>query len=213
MSRLHIADIDFPLFYAEVFSSLDAAKAFYKQLEGLSPEKNAAKIVLHQAARMVWLADQIDEVARGRPALQILFYLIAAELVAKITFHFEGEGESRNYVRRFFAEICSNDTRAKLSKSFSKTHSVPLSSQDAVDLLYSIRCDVAHEGKYSSFHLPLSSDAFPQLTIVGEESFVAQLTIQELRRMVLEGAVMASQKLLNEATGRGTLTAAAAPRT
>ncbi len=213
MSKLHIADIDFPRFYTEVFPSFDAAKSFYKQLEDLPPEKNAAKIVFHQAARMVWLADQIDEVARGRPAFQVLFYLIAAELVAKITFNFEGEGESRKYVRRFFAEICSNDTRAKLAKSFSKTRSGPLSSQDAVDLLYNIRCDVAHEGKYSSFHLPLPGDAFPQLTIVGDESFVAHLTIQELRRMILEGALLASHKLLNEAAAGGSSMAAAAPWT
>src|SRR5260370_22200672 len=173
MSKLHIADIDFPLFYAEVFPSLDAAKTFYKQLEDLPPEKNAAKIVFHQAARMVWLADQIDEVARGRPALQILFYLIAAELVAKITFDFQGEGESRKYVRRFFAEICSNDTRARLAKSFSGTHSVPLSSQDAVDLLYNIACDVAHEGNYSSFHLPLPGDDFTRLTCVRHTSLYA----------------------------------------
>jgi hypothetical protein len=199
MSKLHIADIDFPLFYAEVFPSFDAAKTFYKQPEDLPPEKNAGKIVFHQAARMVWLADQIDEVARGRPAFQVMFYMIAAELVAKITFHFEGEGESRKYVRRFFAEICCDAARARLAKSFSRTRSGPLSSQDAVDLLYNIRCDVAHEGKYSSFHLPLRGDAFAQLTVVGDESFVAHLTIQELRRMILEGAVLASQKLMNEA--------------
>jgi len=211
MSRLHIADIDFPTFYAEVFPSLDAAKHFYTQLETLPPNQNAAKIVFHQVARMVWLADQIDEVARGRPAFQILFYVIAAELAAKIAFHFEGEGESKKHVRKFFAEICSDNARGGLAGLFSRTHSGPLSSEEAVDLLYAIRCDVAHEGRYSSFHLPLSDDAFPQLTTVGNESLIANLTIQDLRRIVLEGAILASQMLLNHSATAGNAAAAARP--
>jgi hypothetical protein len=211
MNKPHIADIDFPSFYAEVFPNLDAAKSFYAQLEALPPKRNSAKIVFHQAARMVWLADQIDEVARGRPAFQILFYVIAAELVAKIAFHFEGEGESRKHVRKFFAEICSDNTRARLAGLFARTHSGPVSSEEAVDLLYAIRCDVAHEGRYSSFHLPLSGDAFPQLTTVGDESLIANLTIQDLRRMVLEGAVLACQMLLNQVAEAANAAAATRP--
>src|ERR1700687_5986872 len=111
MSTLHIANIDFPAFYSDVLPTVDAAKTFYSQLESLPPEKNAAKIVFHQAARMVWLADQIDEVARGRPAFQVLFYLTAAELVAKVMFDFKGEGDSKKHVQRFFAEICGDAVR------------------------------------------------------------------------------------------------------
>jgi hypothetical protein len=186
--------------YAEVFGDIEAARSFYSQIDLLPPEKNAAKIVFHQTARMVWLADQIDLVARGRPAFQILFYLIAAELVAKITFNFKGEGESRNYVRRFFFELCSENTRISIGKSFTTMRSGPLSCQQAVDLLYKIRCDIVHEGNYAAFHLPISEGEFPQLTTVGNESFLVSVTIQELRQMILEGAVLASTKLLNEAS-------------
>lgn len=145
---------------------------------------------------MVWLADQIDEVARGRPAFQILFYLIVAELVAKITFEFKGEGDSKKYVHKFFAELCSDKTQTTLGRSFSRMKSGPLSWHEAVDLLYKIRCDVVHEGKYASFHLPLTQDEFPQLAMVGDEWFDVSVTIQELRRMILEGAVLACKKLL-----------------
>jgi len=127
---------------------------------------------------------------------QILFYLIAAELVAKITFDFKGEGESKKYVRKFFAELCSDNTRSSLGKSFSRTQSGPLSWQEVVDLLYKIRCDVVHEGNYASFHLPITGDEFQQLTTVGNESFIVSVTIQQLRRMILEGAVLASERLL-----------------
>jgi hypothetical protein len=51
---------------------LEASKKFY---ETVAPPDSysEAKIILHQTARMLWLADQIDEVAKGRPAFQILF--------------------------------------------------------------------------------------------------------------------------------------------
>lgn len=194
----HIANIDFPVFYSEIFGGVEPARTFYSKIEDLPPEKNAAKIVFHQAARMVWLADQIDEVARGRPAFQVLFYLITAELVAKITFGFTGDGDSKKYVRRFFAEICSDGSRTKLGRSFTAVHLGSLSYQDAVDLLYKLRCDVVHEGKYASFHLPLPGDDYPQLTPIGDESFIVTLTIQELRQIVLEGAALASKMLLDE---------------
>lgn len=194
--HIHIAYIDFPVLYAGVFGGIQAARSFYSKIEALPPEKNAPKIVFHQTARFVWLADQINEVARGRPAFQILFYLIAAELVAKITFDFKGEGESKKYVRRFFSELCSDNTRSGLGKSFCRTQSGPLSWEEAVDLLYKIRCDVVHEGNYASFHLPNTEDEFQQLTMVGNESFIVSMTIQQLRRMILEGAVLASEKLL-----------------
>jgi hypothetical protein len=198
--HFHIAYIDFPAVYAEVFGGIEAARSFYAEIEALPPEKNAAKVVFHQTARMVWLADQINEVARGRPAFQILFYLIAAELVAKITFNFRGERESKKYVRKFFAELCSDDTRTTLGRSFSKMKSGPLSWLEAVDLLYKIRCDVVHEGNYASFHLPITGDEFEQLTTVGNESFIVSVTVQDLRRMTLEGAVFASKNLLNAAS-------------
>jgi hypothetical protein len=83
-ARAHIANIDFPALYAAAAGSLDAARTLYASLSYTGREEDrTAKIILHQAARMVWLADQIDAVARGRPALQIMFYMVAAEAVAK----------------------------------------------------------------------------------------------------------------------------------
>lgn len=196
MSNIHIAHIDFPAFYEELFPNLEAAKDFYSKVDALPPEKNAAKIVLHQAARMVWLADQIDTVARGRPAFQILFYLIAAELVAKITFNFKGEGESKRYVRRFFSEICSDQARKRLGSSFNRTCGKALTCEETVDFLYKIRCDVVHEGMYYTFQLRLPGDTSMQITHVNDLSLITDLTITELRHMILEGAVSASRGLL-----------------
>ena len=99
-AQVHIAEIDFPFFFAPAFDkSLETSKKFY---EAVAPSGgySDAKIILHQTARMLWLADQIDLVAKGRPAFQILFYLTAAELIAKIVSKYEGEGESRRHVQK-----------------------------------------------------------------------------------------------------------------
>jgi len=70
---LHVAAIDFPAFYAEAAGGPDIARMFYESLSNAGSEvRLTAKLILHQAGRMVWLADRIDAVARGRPALQII---------------------------------------------------------------------------------------------------------------------------------------------
>lgn len=62
------------------------AKQFCYRVE--STPDSPVKEVFHQAARLSWLGDRINEFAAGRPALQILFYLIAAETIAKLTYKF-----------------------------------------------------------------------------------------------------------------------------
>jgi hypothetical protein len=200
--NVHIANINFPAFYEEVFPNPKAARDFYSEVDGLPPEHNTAKIILHQTARMVWLADKIDTVARGRPAFQILFYLIAAELVAKLVFQFKGRGKVGHYVLKFFTDICGNETKVRLGNSFKRTPYGDVSAEEAVQLLYHVRCDVAHEGMYYCFSLPLNERECPVLVNMDGESFTTDLLIGEIRRMVLEGAVLASGKLLKTASGR-----------
>jgi hypothetical protein len=202
LSNIHIAEIDFPAFYAQVFPSLEASRDFCARVDGLPPGRNTSKIVLHQAARMIWLADQVEKVANGRPAFQILFYFVAAELVAKITFGFEGEGESKKYVCRFFDELCSQEARERLGNAFYHIPGMNLTHKQAVEFLYKIRCDVVHEGKYYAFHLPTAERAVPLLTQRGDTSLISIITIQEIRTIVLEGAVRASQKLMSQLASR-----------
>lgn len=81
---------------------------------------NTAKLVLHQAARMIWLADRMGEFARGRPALQILFFMITAEAVAKLVFGYEGEGESKRHVDLFLKMFVTTAIGIVLIKPFRK---------------------------------------------------------------------------------------------
>jgi hypothetical protein len=199
MNMLHIADIDYTAFFLPAFPNQEDAKAFVNSVEAISADVSKAKIILHQAARMLWLADRIEEVAAGRPALQVLFYLIAAELVAKIVFKFDGEGESRRYVRRFFEEVCSDQQQAVLKRAFKKD-GASLTLREAIDRLYDVRCDVVHEGMYFTFILPAHKGGTPMLTLTKEQgSVIAMMAIAELKQVVLEGAVLGARRLLTDA--------------
>ena len=193
---VHIADINFSEFFSSAFVSMDAARTFVEQVERLHGPA-PAKLALHQAARMLWLADRIDEVARGRPALQILFYLIAAEAVAKITSGFKGEGQSKAYVRKFFGEICSEEHRRGLRTAFTGSNMVGETSwEQAVDILYGVRCDVVHEGRYFEFHLADEGDPSPMMSHWRDGYGVARLTLPQLRQIILEGTVRGVQMLI-----------------
>jgi hypothetical protein len=179
---LHVANIDVPEFYASVLGGLAAARAFYDSLSGSGlVAKRTAKVILNQAARMIWLADRIQAVSKGRPALPITFFIIAAEAVAKLADGFEEEGQSRVYVRRFFSDFCTEEERARAHRALEWAIPRPPTSPDGVaDYLYSIRCDVVHEGRY--FEMTLPSD----------------LCVAAVRSVVLEGAVRAATKRSRE---------------
>jgi hypothetical protein len=175
--RAHIAYIDFPAFYAEAVGSLSAARELYESLSYTGSERHrTAKIMLHQVARMVWLADQVDAVARGRPALQIMFYMIAAEAVAKLGTGYDGDGESRKHVHVFFTRFLTAEQRNRMLRALEWAQPRPPSSPDElVDHLYGVRCDVVHEGRY--FDMTVPDDA----------------CVRAVRSVFLEGAVGAAR--------------------
>ena len=203
--QMHIADIDFVEFYAPAFPSAQEAKEFVQQVES-KPGPTPARIALHQGARMLWLADRMDDIARGREALQILFYLVTAEAVAKIVFAFKAEGKSKHYVQRFFGEICRNAHRDSLSRALGllSMRDTPhfLTWNEVVDVLYDVRCDVVHEGQYYMFHLAMNS-GLPEV-VVSDQNYIAHITAAQLRQIVLEGVVEGVKKLIQgNATAAG----------
>ncbi len=151
-------------------------------------------IVMHQAARMIWLADRIEDVARGRPAVQILFFLIAAEAVAKLIAGFDGEGKSRQFVHKFFGELCSDDHRARLGRAIGDPGTF-FSVSGTVNYLYDIRCSVVHEGRYFDVHLRDHGTPTINVTKNGR-SVVVYMSTAELRQIVLEGVVLSCERLL-----------------
>ncbi len=192
---LHVARIKFPEFFRGAFTDPESAASFVASVERIDANESKAKIVVHQTARMLWLADRIEEVAKGRAALSIAFYLIAAEAVAKMVSGFTGEGKSRYHVRLFFRDICSALHRQRLERSFSTAPGVYLGLVEAVDLLYDVRCDVVHEGQYFNFLLPEGPEEEP-LIIGLDDAVEAHISAVELRQIVLEGALLGAVKIV-----------------
>lgn len=193
---MHIADIDFEEFFAPAFPSRAEAEAFVREVEGMPPSRSLPKVLLHQGARMIWLGDRMDDIALDRPALKILFYLIAAEAVAKMAFRYKNERKSHEYVRRFFNEICSEHHRERLSHAFSYLDDGDFFELKwVIDYLYGVRCDVVHEGHYLGFKLPFRQEEIPIMTPVGEDHAIAHITIAEIRQIVLEGVVLACRRV------------------
>jgi len=194
---MHVANIDPGEFFEPAFPSREACRAFVECVEAVPVAGSKARIVLQQAARMLWLGDRLDEIAKGRPALQLLFHLIAAEAVAKIVNKFDGEGQSRKHVRLFFEDICADAHRAILGRAFSSVPAGPsLSVRETIDFLYNIRCDVVHEGAYFGLTLARPGDTTQRLTPRGTGSLIPAITIQQLRQIVLEGSILGAVKLL-----------------
>jgi hypothetical protein len=198
-TRPHIADIDFVKFYRPAFSSASEARRFYSQVKTRTTKNNLALLLVNQTARMLWLADHIDRVAAGRPAFQVLFYLIAAEMVAKITFGFHEKGKSKRFVHRFFDDICPERLTHRLSSALRDPNTGRnVRVHEVVEFLYDVRCDVVHMGSYYNVHLKLEDDDFPVIVHSCGKQFETDLTVKELRQMVLEGAVQAAIGFLHD---------------
>jgi hypothetical protein len=197
----HIAEINYAEFYSRAFGDAASAHDYFARLEPLPQDTRATvMLLLHQVARMVWVADRLDDLARGRPAFQVMFYLIAAELAAKIRFNFAGIGQSRKHVHRFFEEICTDKHRAILARAFGLVGGGCLDVKPAVDLLYNVRCDVVHMGAYYGFSLRESG--YTLVAQVADLSVTTNLSVEQLRQIVLEGAKLAADWLIAH-TGTG----------
>lgn len=144
-------------FYISFFPEQKGAEKFIELCEGQQPPNNLAKILMHQAKRLITLADDILNIRPHEESLQILFLIMCTENISKLHDSYYKEGKSRYYVHRFFEKFLSNDDKRILGNGFidmDDIHLNPLGLKKVVDMLYDIRCDVVHEGNYSffSFH-------------------------------------------------------------
>jgi hypothetical protein len=210
-----ISEIDYSEFYAPAFSDPAEARKFVEDAENFKDQDPLPARIIHQAARMLWLADKMDDIAPERPALQVLFFLIAAEAVAKMVFGFSGQGKSREYVGKFFEEICDESHRQRLgaaykrilpSSNFRRHSDLRVTREEAVNFLYDVRCDVVHEGQYF-MTMPLKTSADSHLNAIvtvwdtknqkePEFGLSVFMTAAELRQIVLKGAVNGCRKAM-----------------
>lgn len=183
-------------FYSSCFASREEAGAFVEECEALSGP-HSAKIIMHQGQRLISLADDIPKIRPRRESLQLLFLIICAENIAKLADDFDGEGQSRRYVARFFERFLTPDEQERLGLSLLDADDHlqrPLGFGKVVDFLYKIRCSVVHEGVY--WDLAFHDGRMPMLNVFPTQKVIAHLTFQQLRDLVAKGCVRATQSRL-----------------
>jgi hypothetical protein len=184
-------------FYLPFFRKQTEARDFIEACEQLGPPNNTAKILMHQAQRLISLSDDILKIRPHTDSLRLLFLLMCAENIAKLHDGFTGEGHSRKYVRKFFKDYLSDIDKQKLGAGFrdnsASAHLLPTLGLDrAVDMLYEIRCDVAHEGECWSFAFHDETMSMVNL----DPDVIADITFDSLRDIVARGCINAIKSKL-----------------
>lgn len=179
-------------FYASFFDNHHSVEDFVKKCEALSPadSNHVAKIMMHQAQRLVTIADDIPKIKSQRESLQLLFILTCAEHIAKLHDGFTLEGKSRYYVQQFFKNYVSRTDQEIIGQSFidnAGQHQKQMGLKRAIDVLYNVRCDVIHEGNYWSFSFqdgktPMANDD-PNVNV--------HIQFKEFRDIVVKGCINA----------------------
>ncbi len=190
-------DCKWTAFYEPFFKSRLEVEEFVARCEATQPPANRAKLIMHQGQRLVTLADDIPNLRPSAEGLQLLFLLTCAEHVAKLYDDYDGEGRSRSYTQKFFSDHVPAASGAILALGFGIEAPPPmgermLSLTEAVDLLYKIRCEVVHEGRFWQF--PFQTDM--ALSLVERPEITVYLRYTELKAAVSLGVIAAAQALL-----------------
>lgn len=184
-------------FYRPFFESEHKTKTFIALCDQLAPDSanHNAKIMMHQTQRLVSIADEIADLRPGREALQLLFLIICVENISKLHNDFTGEGQSKKYVKRFFADFLSDSDKDRLGTSFIDNKTLPMTAlgyEKAVDLLYSIRCDVVHEGNYWGFSFHNGQN--PMVNV--DPDVNVYITLGDLKNIIVKGCITAIEDKL-----------------
>ncbi len=191
----HIAEINPWEYFLPIFNSKKDAEDFVERAR----KKQNSRIIVHQCARMLYLADRIHQ--QGRPAFDVLFFVIIAEAAAKIKFNFTGEGDSKKYVNKFFEDILNKEEKDMLGKSFIKYPLVEwqddayLPLKEVIKLLYKVRCDIVHRGIY--FDTIFLNDNPDDDNFIFQwkvkQSISPRISTNDLRKIILKGVFRACE--------------------
>jgi hypothetical protein len=182
-------------FYVSFFETADDAEQFIAACEAKAPPDLAAKVIMHQTQRLVSISDDFPQIRPHQEPLRLLFLLMCAENISKLQQDFTGEGQSRAHVRRFFAEFLTQEDRDSIGNGFTDNdhHLMPrLGFDQAVDLLYDLRCDVVHEGNYSDF--AFHDGAMSMVNT--NPNVTAEIRLAEIRSIVVRGCIAAAKSRL-----------------
>jgi uncharacterized protein YifE (UPF0438 family) len=173
-------------FYAPYFPTARDARNFVAACRAQTPEAGAANEIMQHGRRLILLADDVARVRPGRDALPLLFMIICAEHASK-RYHDSQKGQSAHHVRTFFGTFLSNEEKREMEGAFTTADGKPVDLAGAVNILYQVRCKVAHEGVYWGFAFKgggRGGGKGPEVR--------AELSRRQLRDMVIRACIRAA---------------------
>ena len=188
-------------FYAPFFNNLDEANQFISSCEPLSPSGNVAKVMMHQCQRLITLSDDLKNIRPYDDQLNVLILIMCSENIAKLHDNYHGESHSWKFVKKFFTEFVSENDKNQLKNGIENNKDNwhrPLSYDDVIDMLYKIRCDVVHEGNYSSFYFYDGKNHM--LVFAGKYVVTPTISLNNFRGIIIRGCINAVKDKLNIAT-------------
>lgn len=152
---------------------------------------------------MVWQTKWLTEIADGqelvrenRPALKVHFLIILAESIAKMVagFNFNTESESKKYVQKFFTDAESSDREKLLDEIQYLDPYRNTSIEDVANFFYKIRCDLAHEGLFWTFHFNDNDKGDggrvnTTSTSSAKHGFVVRLSYRKFKEFIVRTAI------------------------
>ena len=191
-------------FYLPFFDKQAEAEDFVERCEGQVLPNNTAKIMMHQTKRLVSISDQMQQIQEDYPLLRLLFLLICAENIAKLAEQFDKDGKSREFVQKFFRLYSIPKEQQRLGRSFEDDVECPVGLEVAVDILYAVRCDIVHGGRYWGFSFsdgkrrmwnddPRSDELLKKNKKKKCDAIVVTLTFEELREIIVRSCIRAIQ--------------------
>ncbi|MCX7084138.1 MAG: HEPN domain-containing protein [Methylococcales bacterium] len=184
-------------FYEEFFTNRTEAINFVAVLEAIqdpSQQTHRAKVMMHQTQRLCSLANDLPKI-RNYESLQLLFLIICTENIAKLYYDFNGQGQSKEYVIKFFTDFINPENKIRLEQGFSDIEHRKLNSKSIAERLYKIRCDIVHEGKYWDFNFLDSTDNTSMINL--NQEIIAHLSQSEFRKIIGQACVDAILKKMN----------------
>ena len=185
-------------FYSPYFSSEEELKEFISECEDLGPddERHRAKIMMHQGQRLITLANNSECMDIERAPLKLMFMLIATEAVSKMHDNYKESGLSKRYVINFFEKFTSEEEKEFILNNIEICRKNDTTLEDIIKTLYSIRCDVVHEGKYWGFDF--ANEKHGSILTSGDGTQILRVTIhyEELRDIIIQSIIRAIEAIL-----------------
>jgi hypothetical protein len=183
-------------FYLPFFADHAHTETWVARCEAQAPPNIRAKIMMHQAQRLVSIADDLPAIRRTAESLQVMFLLSCAENISKLHDNIADDGQSRAYVQRFFRLFVVGNDRDVLEHAFTDHDDRLLRPEPfecAVSLLYGVRCDVVHEGNFWGF--AFHDGTTPMVNV--DPDVIANIRLIDLRNVIVRGCINAITECLN----------------